>query len=165
MKIQSKSIEGMELEIKHLLAYIEKEINVGQNVMDSVEATMDKVSTSLGGFATSVGTLAETLKDMAANQRTAQNAGEYQQKKMVAELGQAREMLVHIRSNTMATSKDVKNCAWQMAELRSGATDPNGAVTSQAGSLLYLLSERIPKLHAKQRWRLWESPALSSKKP
>ena len=60
---------------------------------------------------------------------------------MVAELGQAREMLTHIRSNTMATSKDVKNCAWQLSELRSGATDRNGAVTSQAGSLLYLLSE------------------------
>ena len=78
---------------------------------------------------------------MAANQRTAQNVGDDQQKKMVAELGQAREMLTHIRSNTMATTKEVKNCSWQMSELRSGATDQNGAVTSQAGSLLYLLSE------------------------
>ncbi len=83
MKLQSKSIEGVEQEIKHLLVYMEREVNVGQNVMDSVETTMDKVSTALGGFATSVGTLADTLKGMAANQRTAKNVGDDQQKKMV----------------------------------------------------------------------------------
>ena len=162
MKIQSKSIEGIELEIKHLLAYVEKEINVGQNVMDSVETTMDKVSTSLGGFATSVGTLADTLKDMAANQRTAQNVGDDQQKKMVSELGQAREMLTHIRSNTMSTSKEVTNCTWQLSELRSGSADQSGAVSSQAGSLLFLLDENVK---AAAQSVLDGSPSPLSKKP
>ena len=69
------------------------------------------------------------------------NVGDDPQKKMVAELGQAREMLVHIRSNTKEATKDLKNCGWQMSELRSGATDQNGAATTQSGSLLYLLSE------------------------
>ena len=132
MKIQSKSIEGVEQEIKHLLVYMEREVNVGQNVMDSVETTMDKVSTALGGFATSVGTLADTLKDMAANQRTAKNVGDDQQKKMVNELYQVRETLTYIRTNTMSTSKEVKNCTGQLSELRSGATDQSGAVLIKA---------------------------------
>ena len=102
--------------------------------MDSVETTMDKVSTALGGFATSVGTLADTLKDMAANQRTAKNVGDDQQKKMVNELYQVQETLTHIRTNTMSTSKEVKNCTWQLSELRSGAADQSGAVSFQAGS-------------------------------
>ena len=121
----------------------QKEMNVGQNVMDSVETTMDKVTTALGGFATSVGTLAETLKDMAANQRTASNVGDDQQKKMVSELGQCREMLVHVRNNTKQATQDLKNVAWQMSELRSGAADQNGEVTAQKGSLLYLVSEDL----------------------
>ena len=141
MKIQSKTIEGVEQEIKHLSAFMERDVNVGQNVMDSVETTMDKVSTALGGFATSVGALADTLKDMAANQRRAKNVGDDQQRKMVHELYQVRDTLTHIRSNTKEASKDIKNCAWQLSELRSGAADQNGAVTSQAGSLLYLLNE------------------------
>ena len=144
MKIHSKTIEGFGEEIKHLLlAYVEKEINVGQNVMDSVETTMDKVSTSLGGFATSVGTLADTLKDMAANQRTVKNVGDDQQKKMINELSQVRDLLNHIRSNTMNTSKEVKNCTWQLSELRSGSVDQKGEVNSQAGSMLYLLDEKL----------------------
>ena len=142
-KLMGVRSQTLEREMKTMLLYLEKELNGGQNVMDSVEATMDKVSTALDGFATSVGTLASTLKDMAANQQTAQNVGDDQQKRMVAELGQAREMLTHIRSNTKEASKDIKNCTWQLSELRSGATDQNGAVTSQAGSLLYLLNEDI----------------------
>ena len=98
-KLMGARSQSLEREMKTMLLYLEKEMNVGQNVMDSVEATMDKVTTALDGFATSVGTLADTLKDMAANQRTAQNVGDDQQKRMVAELGQCREMLVHIRSN------------------------------------------------------------------
>ena len=138
-KLMGARSQSLEREMKTMLLYLEKEMNVGQNVMDSVEATMDKVTEALGGFATSVGTLADTLKDMAANQRTAQNVGDDQQKKMVAELGQCREMLVHVRNNTKESVKDIKNCAWQMSELRSGATDQNGSVTSQSGSMLYLM--------------------------
>ena len=104
---------------------------------------MDKVTEALGGFATSVGTLADTLKDMAANQRTAQNVGDDQQKKMVSELGQCREMLVHVRNNTKQATQDLKNVAWQMSELRAGGTDQKGAVTSQSGSMLYLISEDL----------------------
>ena len=87
--------------------------------------------------------LADTLKDMAANQRTAQNVGDDQQKRMVSELGQCREMLVHVRNNTKESVKDLKNCAWQMSELRSRGTDQKGAVTSQSGSMLYLISEDL----------------------
>ena len=139
-KLMGARSQSLEREMKTMLLYLEKEMNVGQNVMDSVEATMDKVTTALGGFATSVGTLADTLKDMAANQRTAQNVGDDQQKRMVSELGQCREMLVHVRNNTKEAVKDLKNCAWQMSELRSGS---DGAVTSQSGSLLYLVSEDL----------------------
>ena len=142
-KLMGARSQSLEREMKTMLLYLEKEMNVGQNVMDSVEATMDKVTEALGGFATSVGTLADTLKDMAANQRTAQNVGDDQQKRMVSELGQCREMLVHVRNNTKESVKDLKNCAWQMSELRSGATDQSGAVTSQAGSMLYLKSEDL----------------------
>ena len=142
-KLMGARSQSLEREMKTMLLYLEKEMNVGQNVMDSVEATMDKVTEALGGFATSVGTLADTLKDMAANQRTAQNVGDDQQKKMVSELGQCREMLAHVRNNTKESVKDLKNCAWQMSELRSGATDQSGAVTGQAGSMLYLISEDL----------------------
>ena len=51
MKNQSKMFEGVEQEIKHLSAFMERDVNVGQNVVDSVETTMDRVSTALGGFA------------------------------------------------------------------------------------------------------------------
>ena len=142
-KLMGARSQSLEKEMRTMLLYLEKEMNVGQNVMDSVEATMDKVTEALGGFATSVGTLADTLKDMAANQRTAQNVGDDQQKRMVSELGQCREMLVHVRNNTKESVKDLKNCAWQMPELRSGATDQSGAVTTQAGSMLYLVSEDL----------------------
>ena len=134
-KLMGARSQSLEREMKTMLLYLEKEMNVGQNVMDSVEATMDKVTTALGGFATSVGTLAETLKDMAANQRTARNVGDDQQKRMVSELGQCREMLVHVRNNTKEATKDL------MSELRSGSADQNGAVTAQSGSRLYLVSE------------------------
>ena len=77
-KLMGARSQSLEREMKTMLLYLEKELNVGQNVMDSVETTMDKVTTALGGFATSVGTLAETLKDMAANQRTALNVGDDQ---------------------------------------------------------------------------------------
>ena len=70
-------------------------------------------------------------------------AGDDQQKKMVSELGQCREMLVHVRNNTKQTTQDLKNVAWQMSELRSGAADQNGEVTAQKGSLLYLVSEDL----------------------
>ena len=142
-KLMGARSQSLEREMRAMMLYLEKEMNVGQNVMDSVETTMDKVTTALGGFATSVGTLAETLKDMAANQRTALNVGDDQQKKMVSELGQCREMLVHVRNNTKQATQDLKNVAWQMSELRSGATDQSGAVTTQAGSMLYLVSEDL----------------------
>ena len=132
-KLMGARSQSLEREMKTMLLYLEKEMNVGQN----------KVTEALGGFATSVGTLADTLKDMAANQRTAQNVGDDQQKRMVSELGQCREMLVHVRNNTKEAVKDLKNCAWQMSELRSGATDQSGAVTTQAGSMLYLVSEDL----------------------
>ena len=67
-KLMGARSQSLEREMKTMMLYLEKEMNVGQNVMDSVETTMDKVTTALGGFATSLGTLAETLKDMAANQ-------------------------------------------------------------------------------------------------
>ena len=142
-KLMGARSQSLEREMKTMMLYLEKEMNVGQNVMDSVETTMDKVTTALGGFATSVGTLAETLKDMAANQRTASNVGDDQQKKMVSELGQCREMLVHVRNNTKQATQDLKNVAWQMSELRSGAADQNGEVAAQKGSLLYLVSEDL----------------------
>ena len=142
-KLMGARSQSLEREMKTMLLYLEKEMNVGQNVMDSVETTMDKVTEALGGFATSVGTLADTLKDMAANQRTAQNVGDDQQKRMVSELGQCREMLVHVRNNTKQATQDLKNVAWQMSELRSGAADQNGEVTAQKGSLLYLVSEDL----------------------
>ena len=97
-KLMGARSQSLEREMKTMMLYLEKEMNVGQNVIDSAETTMDKVTTALGGFATSVGTLAETLKDMAANQRTAWNVGDDQQKKMVSELGQCREMLAHVDS-------------------------------------------------------------------
>ena len=142
-KLMGARSQSLEREMRTMMLYLEKEMNVGQNVMDSVETTMDRVTTALGGFATSVGTLAETLKDMAANQRTASNVGHDQQKKMVSELGQCREMLVHVRNNTKQATQDLKNVAWQMSELRSGAADQNGEVTAQKGSLLYLVSEDL----------------------
>ena len=43
----------------------------------------------------------------------------------------------------MSTSKEVKNCTWQLSELRSGAADQSGAVSSQAGSLLFILDKNV----------------------
>ena len=49
-KLMGARSQSLEREMKAMLLYLEKELNIGQNVVDSVETTMDKVTTALGGF-------------------------------------------------------------------------------------------------------------------
>ena len=54
-----------------------------------------------------------------------------------------KELTGHVRSNTLSTSKEIKALIWQVGELRSGSTDSSGTVSSNKGSLLYLISEDL----------------------
>ena len=53
------------------------------------------------------------------------------------EIQDSKKILDHVRSNTLTTSKETKNAAWQVSELRSGS------VSAQKGSLLYVISEDL----------------------
>ena len=97
----------------------------------------------LGTFSTAMETLSTTLKDLAADQRSQNNQTGHIQKKVISELSGIKDLVSHVRSNTLNTAKEVKNGNWQLSELRSGAVDKNGVVTAQCGSLLFLISEDL----------------------
>ena len=59
------------------------------------------------------------------------------------EIQGTKELIGHVRSNTLATSKEIKALIWQVGELRSGSTDSSGTVSANKGSLLYLISEDL----------------------
>ena len=61
--------------------YIERDVDLGQSTLDSMESTLDK-------FGTSFNTLGDTLKDMFASQRTSGNKEEDLRKRVLNELAE-----------------------------------------------------------------------------
>ena len=135
---QSRSFETQKQE---MLQYMEKESNIHQNSMDQVETVVSKVGESLEGFTNTIGTLSTTLKDLSADQRTQNNQQDDLQRKMHYELQGIKDLCNHVRTNTLNTIKELKNVQWQVSEMRSGTADANGAVSSNKGSLIYLMHE------------------------
>ena len=105
------------------------------------QTVVSKVGESLEGFTNTIGTLSTTLKDLSADQRTLNNQQDDLQRKMHYELQGIKDMCNHVRTNTLNTIKELQNVQWQVSEMRSGTADANGAVSSNKGSLIYLMHE------------------------
>ena len=131
-KLLTERSNDFERQRKAMMFYMEKESNLHQNSMDQIETVVEKVGTTLDQFTPSLTTLSATIKDLS------DILG-----RIHYEIQGTKGLTEHVRSNTLSTSKEVKALSWQVGELRSGSTDSSGTVSSNKGSLLYLISEDL----------------------
>ena len=131
-KLLTERSNDFERQRKAMMFYMEKESNLHQNSMDQIETVVEKVGTTLDQFTSSLTTLSATIKDLS------DILG-----RIHYEIQGTKGLTEHVRSNTLSTSKEVKALSWQVGELRSGSTDSSGTVSSNKGSLLYLISEDL----------------------
>ena len=111
--------------------------------MDQIENVVEKVGTTLDQFTSSLTTLSATIKDLSADQRSQGREHLDVLGRIHFEIQGTKGLTEHVRSNTLSTAKEVKALGWQVGELRSGSTDSQGTVSSNKGSLLYLISEDL----------------------
>ena len=104
---------------------------------------VEKVGTTLDQFTSSLTTLSATIKDLSADQRSQGREHLDVLGRIHFEIQGTKGLTEHVRSNTLSTAKEVKALGWQVGELRSGSTDSQGTVSSNKGSLLYLISEDL----------------------
>ena len=142
-KLLTERSKDFERQRKEMMLYMEKESNLHQNSMDQIENVVEKVGTTLDQFTSSLTTLSATIKDLSADQRTQGRDHLDILGRIHYEIQGTKELTGHVRSNTLSTSKEIKALIWQVGELRSGSTDSSGTVSSNKGSLLYLISEDL----------------------
>ena len=140
-KLLTERSKDFERQRKEMMLYMEKESNLHQNSMDQIENVVEKVGTTLHQFTSSLTTLSATIKDLSADQRTQGRDHLDILGRIHYEIQGTKELTGHVRSNTLSTSKEIKALIWQVGELRSGSTDSSGTVSSNKGSLLYLITE------------------------
>ena len=142
-KLLTERSNDFERQRKAMMLYMEKEANTHQNSMDQIEEVVEKVGTTLDKFTSSLTTLSSTIKDLSADQRS-QGREQFDVLKGIHyEVQGTKGLLDHVRSNTLTTAKETKALGWQVSELRSGSTDSQGTVSSNKGSLLYIISEDL----------------------
>ena len=129
--------------VQQVMLYMEKESNLHQNSMDQIENVVEKVGTTLDQFTSSLTTLSATIKDLSADQRSQGREHLDVLGRTHYEVQGTKGLLEHVRSNTLSTAKEAKALGWQVGELRSGSTDSQGTVSSNKGSLLYIISEDL----------------------
>ena len=78
-------------------------------------------------------TLSDTLKDLFSGQATSGNRKEELRRKVAAEVGSAKEILQHIRTNTNSQNKIVQNALWEIQELRTGGKEKERVTSGFAG--------------------------------
>ena len=142
-KVLTERSNDFERQRKSMMAYMQKESSSHQYAVDQVEAVVDKVSSTLDQFTSSLTTLSSTIKDLSADQRSQGTQHLDVLKGIHYEIQDSKKILDHIRANTLSTSKETKNLGWQVGELRSGSVDAKGTVSTQKGSLLYIISEDL----------------------
>ena len=142
-KLLTERSNDFERQRKAMMLYMEKESNTHQNSMDQIENVVAKVGTTLDQFTSSLTTLSSTIKDLSADQRSQGREHLDVLKGIHYEVQGTKGLLDHVRSNTLSTAKETKNLGWQVGELRSGSTDSQGTVSSNKGSLLYIISEDL----------------------
>ena len=142
-KLLTERSEDFERQRSAMMRHMQEETSLHQNAMDQVESVVEKVGTTLDQFTSSLTTLASTIKDLSADQRSQGTQQLDVLKGIHYEIQDSKKILDHVRSNTLTTSKETKNAAWQVSELRSGSVDGKGSVSAQKGSLLYVISEDL----------------------
>ena len=142
-KLLTERSNDFERQRSAIMKHMQEETTMHQNAMDQVESVVEKVGTTLDQFTSSLTTLASTIKDLSADQRSQGTQHIDVLKGIHYEIQDSKKILDHIRSNTLTTSKETKNAAWQVSELRSGSVDGKGSVSAQKGSLLYVISEDL----------------------
>ena len=118
-----------------------------QNSMDQNENVVEKVGTALHQFTSSLTTLSATIKDLSADQRS-QGREHLDVPESTMKFKVQRDcwnMYVPTRS---PQRKRLRLLVGKSGELRSGSTDSQGTVSSNKGSLLYLISEDLKSLCA-----------------
>ena len=136
IKLLSHHVNCMEGQLKCLSKYIETDVDLGQSTLGKMESTLDK-------FGTSFHTLGDTLKDMFASQRTSGNKEEDLRKRVLNELAGLKEVMGHVRTNTMNQVKEMRNAAWETRELRSSTTDTSGDTSALGGSRLMTIDKNL----------------------
>ena len=142
-KLLTERSNDFERQRKSMMSYMQRESSLRQNAMDQVESVVDKVGSTLDQFTSSLTTLSSTIKDLSADQRSQGREHLDVLKGIHYEVQDSKKILDHIRANTLSTSKETKNLGWQVGELRSGSVDAKGTLSSQKGSLLYIISEDL----------------------
>ena len=149
-KLLTERSNDFERQRKAMMLYMEKEANLHQNSMDQIENVVEKVGTTLDQFTSSLTTLSSTIKDLSATIKDLSADQRSQGREHLDVLGRihyevqgTKGLLEHVRSNTLSTAKETKALGWQVGELRSGSTDSQGTVSSNKGSLLYIISEDL----------------------
>ena len=142
-KLLTERSNDFERQRKAMMLYMEKEANLHQNSMDQIENVVEKVGTTLDQFTSSLTTLSATVKDLSADQRSQGREHLDVLGRIHYEVQGTKGLLEHVRSNTLSTVKETKALGWQVGELRSGSTDAQGTVSSNKGSLLYIISEDL----------------------
>ena len=142
-KLLTERSNDFERQRKAMMLYMERESKLHQNSMDQSENVVEKVGTTLDQFTSSLTTLSSTIKDLSADQRSQGREHLDVLGRIHYEVQGTKGLLEHVRSNTLSTAKEAKALGWQVGELRSGSTDSQGTVSSNKGSLLYLISEDL----------------------
>ena len=121
-------------EVKRLADHLEKDLDLGAS-------TLDHVQVSIQSFGDKFGNLSDTLKDIVSSHRARYATEDEMRKKILSEIGGAKEFLQHIRSNTQSVSKSFQNLVWETQELRCGGKEAaSGTVSNQGGSLIAALN-------------------------
>ena len=121
-------------EVQRLADHLEKDLDLGAS-------TLDHVQVSIQSFGDKFGNLSDTLKDIVSSHRARYATEDELRKKILSEIGGAKEFLQHIRSNTQSVSKSFQNLVWETQELRCGGKDAaSGTASNQGGSLLAALN-------------------------
>ena len=121
-------------EVQRLADHLEKDLDLGAS-------TLDHVQVSIQSFGDKFGNLSDTLKDIVSSHRARYATEDEMRKKILSEIGGAKEFLQHIRSNTQSVSKSFQNLVWETQELRCGGKDAaSGTVSNQGGPLIAALN-------------------------
>ena len=96
----------VQQEVKRLADHMEKDLDLGAS-------TLNRVQESIQSFEDKFGSLSDTLKDIVSSHRVRYATDDEMRKKILFEIGGAKEFLSHIRSNTQSVSKSFQNLVWE----------------------------------------------------
>ena len=130
----------VQQEVKRLADHMEKDLDLGAS-------TLNRVQEPIQSFGDKFGSLSDTLKDIVSSHRVRYATDDEMRKKILFEIGGAKEFLSHIRSNTQSVSKSFQNLVWETQELRCGGKDAaSGTVSNNGDSLIAALNVTMENL-------------------